>query len=39
LEDLGVDGSIIFEWNFEKQDGKVWTGFAWVGMETGGEIL
>jgi hypothetical protein len=34
LEDLNVDRRIILEWILETQDGKLWTGFIWVRIET-----
>jgi len=29
-----VGGRIILEWILEKQGGKVWTGFTWLGITT-----
>jgi hypothetical protein len=36
LEDPGVDGRIIFRWNFRKWDVGVWTGLGWLRIETAG---
>jgi hypothetical protein len=33
LEDLGVDGKIVFKWIFEKYDGRVQTGFFWLRLD------
>jgi hypothetical protein len=30
---------IIFIWVFEKQGGKVWTGFIWLRIGTSGGLL
>jgi hypothetical protein len=32
MQDICVNGRIIFEWSLEKQDGKVQTGFTWLKM-------
>jgi hypothetical protein len=37
-EDLVVDGKIILEWILEKYGGKVWIGFTWLRIETGGGL-
>jgi hypothetical protein len=38
-EDLGVSWTIISEWIFGKEGGKVWTGCIWLRTETSGELL
>jgi hypothetical protein len=38
LEELGVDGRIILEGMLVKSDGKVRTGFIWLGIETSGGL-
>jgi len=38
LEVLGIDG-IILKWILEKFVGKVWTGFMWLKIETGGGLF
>jgi hypothetical protein len=38
-EDLNVDGRIIIERMLGKQGGKVWTGFVWLTIGTGGGLL
>ena len=35
LQDLDVDGRIIFKWIFRKWDGEVWTGLLWIRIRTG----
>jgi hypothetical protein len=30
---------IILKWIFSKEDGRIWTGFVWVSIETGGGLL
>jgi len=35
IEDLGIDGRIILEWDL----GKVWTGCMWLRIRTGGGPL
>jgi hypothetical protein len=35
LEDTRIDGKIILKWIFKKGDGEAWTGFIWLGIETG----
>jgi hypothetical protein len=37
--DPGMDGRIILGWIFRKWDVVVWTGFGWLGIETGGGHL
>jgi hypothetical protein len=39
MEDIGICGTIVLEWILEKQDAKVWTGFIWVRIDTGGRLL
>jgi hypothetical protein len=37
--DPDIDGKIILRWNFRKWDVKVWTGFGWLRIGTGGVHL
>jgi len=39
LEDIGIDGSIIFKWNLGKHGGKVWIGIIWLRIGTSGGLL
>jgi hypothetical protein len=39
LQDTGMSGRVILEWILEKQGGKVWTGFIWLGIGTSGGLL
>jgi hypothetical protein len=39
LEDLGVEGTTILEWNLGKQGGKVWSGLIWLKTGTSGALL
>ena len=39
FEDPGVDGRIIFRWNFRKWDVGEWTGLIWLRMGTGGGLF
>jgi hypothetical protein len=40
LEELGIDGTIIFILIFKKWDGVgAWTGLIWLRIETGGGLL
>jgi hypothetical protein len=38
-EDLGVDRRKILKWSLDKYNGKVWTGFIWLGVGTSGGLL
>jgi hypothetical protein len=38
-KDLGVDGRIIFECISGKQVWKLWNGFIWLRIGTGGGLL
>jgi hypothetical protein len=38
-EDLDVDGRILEEWILYKWDGRVWSGFVWLRIETSGGFL
>jgi hypothetical protein len=37
--DPGVDGRIILRWIFRKWDVRLWTGFCWLRIGTGGGRL
>jgi hypothetical protein len=39
LGNLNVDGRLMLKWIFEKQDGKVRTGYIWLKRGTSGELL
>jgi len=39
LEDLRIDGRIIFKWFFKKRYGEALTGLVWLWIETGGRHL
>jgi hypothetical protein len=39
FEELGVDRRIILIWIFKKWDGKVWTGWLWLRIETCDALL
>jgi hypothetical protein len=39
VEDLDVDGRIILQCILGTYDGKVWTGFIWLRVGTGGGLL
>jgi hypothetical protein len=36
---LRVDGRIILEWKFGREDGKVWTGLIWLRIGASGRLL
>jgi hypothetical protein len=38
-EDQDVGGWIILGWILERLDGVMWTGFVWLRIGTGGELL
>jgi hypothetical protein len=38
-KDVGVDGTIILKGLFGKQSWRVWTGFMWLRIGTGGGLL
>jgi hypothetical protein len=38
-EDIDVDGKITLEWILRKGNGKMWTGFIWFRIGTGGALL
>jgi hypothetical protein len=35
LEELDVNGKIIFKWIFKQLDGKAWTGLMWLRIGKG----
>jgi hypothetical protein len=39
LQDLDVDGTIIFKWMFKKWDGVSRTGLIWLRIRTSGGLL
>jgi hypothetical protein len=39
LEELGIDGWTVLKWILRQQCGRVWTGFIWLRIETGGGLL
>ena len=39
LEELSVDGKVIFKLIFKKWDGRAWTGLISLRMGTGGGLL
>jgi hypothetical protein len=36
---FGMDGRIILIWIVRKQGGRMWTGFIWLRIGTGGRLL
>jgi hypothetical protein len=38
-EDLGVDWRKILNWILGKHGGRMWSGFIWLRIKTGGELL
>jgi hypothetical protein len=39
FEDLNVNVRIKLRWMLQKQDGRVWSGFIWLRIGTGGGLL
>jgi hypothetical protein len=39
LEDLGVNGKVILKLILKKKGGRMWTGFIWLRIGTGGGLL
>jgi hypothetical protein len=39
LEELGVDGKLIFEWNLNISNVRVWPGLIWLWIVKGGGLL
>jgi len=39
FEDIGVDGTVILKWIFQKWDGEAWTGCNWLRIRNGGGSL
>jgi hypothetical protein len=38
-KNLKFDGKIILKWISEKQYVRIWTGFVWLRIGTGGRLL
>jgi len=38
FDDTGTDGGITLRWIF-KNDGRAWTGFAWLSTDTRDKLL
>jgi hypothetical protein len=36
---LCIDGKVILKLIISKRGGRMWTGFAWLGVGTTGEVL
>jgi hypothetical protein len=39
LENLSLPSRTVLKWILKKQDGREWTGFIWLGIETSGRLL
>jgi hypothetical protein len=39
LEDLGIEGGIIFKLVLNKYGGSAWTGFTWLGIGASYQFL